>query len=385
MEASTLSHITPDRERERRYKALREQMATRGLEALVICGRGDEVTRGRLQYVSDVFQWAGWAFVVLPAEGEAVYLVDPLWGSERADAPGWVGRCEVTAEPGKVIAQVLSELGVSKRGIGLVAVDEACSPAHLEDLKRSAPNAKFSSATELFDGVRAIKSEWEVERTYETAAILHRVYGALSAEIRPGVQERDILAEAHRLVRQHGCLDGIATISRPPFPFFGGGSDRVLQPEDVIAIDLEWAGPSGYWVELRRCFSFGEPSDKAKRFWDLRRESFSACVDAMKPGATGADILGARDRVLRAYGEAPSDSLRYTVHGIGLDSLEMPWYPGHDHELKPGMMLSLHPQVSVADRADRALVSGISISDNILITDTGARRIADQQVEWVTL
>ena len=43
----------------------------------------------------------------------------------------------------------------------------------------------------------------------------------------------------------------------PPFAFFGPGSDAPMQADDVIVIDLEWAGPGGYWLELRRCFSFG--------------------------------------------------------------------------------------------------------------------------------
>lgn len=385
MMPATLSHITPDPERERRYAALRTAMATDELGALVICGRGDEIVRGRLQYVSDVFQWAGWGFVVLPADGDPVYLVDPLWGDERVAAAGWVPNYVVTGDPGAEIGRILSDFGLSNGRVGVVATDEACSPAHLADIHNGRPNAKWSDATALFDGVRAIKSEWEVERTRETAGILRKVFGALSAEIRPGVQERDVLAEAHRLVRQAGCLDGIATMSRPPFDYFGGGSDQPIQQDDVVVIDLEWAGPSGYWVELRRCFSFGDPTPEVQRFWDMRRESFTACAEAMKPGARSADVIAARDRVLRAYGEGPSESIKYTAHGIGLDAHEAPWFPGNDQELRPGMMLSLHPQVRVADPARRAAVGGISISDNILITDTGSTRIADQQVEWVVL
>lgn len=385
MMPATLSHITPNYERERRYAALRAAMAGEDLDALVICGRGDEIVRGRLQYVSDVFQWAGWGFVVLPAHGEPVYLVDPLWGSERVEAAGWVPRSIVTGEPGAEIGGIIADLRLSKGRVGIVAADEACSPSQLTDMKNAAPRAQWQDATALFDGVRAIKSDWEVERTYETAGILRKVFGALSAEIRPGVQERDILAEAHRLVREHGCLDGIATMSRPPFGYFGGGSDQPVQQDDIVVIDLEWAGPSGYWVELRRCFSFGDPSAAVQRFWDMRRESFTACAEAMKPGARSADVIAARDRVLRAYGEAPSDSRRYTAHGIGLDAHEAPWFPGKDQELRTGMMMNLHPQVSVADPADRARLGGISISDNILITDAGSTRIADQQVEWVVL
>ncbi|WP_157744447.1 M24 family metallopeptidase [Micromonospora viridifaciens] len=52
MTEARLSHITPEGERQRRYRALREAMADNGLDAMLVCGRGDEVLRGRIQYVS---------------------------------------------------------------------------------------------------------------------------------------------------------------------------------------------------------------------------------------------------------------------------------------------------------------------------------------------
>ena len=69
MTAGRVTHVTSSPERERRYAALREAMSGAGLDALVIYARGDEFVRGRVQYVSDIFTWAGWAIVVLPAEG----------------------------------------------------------------------------------------------------------------------------------------------------------------------------------------------------------------------------------------------------------------------------------------------------------------------------
>ena len=71
------------------------------------------------------------------------------------------------------------------------------------------------------------------------------MYGALAAELRPGVPERDALAEAPSAGRQFGCLDGIALMGRPPFKLFGAGSEVPLQRDDVIVIDLEWARPYG--------------------------------------------------------------------------------------------------------------------------------------------
>jgi Xaa-Pro dipeptidase len=382
---STLSHITSAGERQRRYDALREAMAPADLDALVICGRGDEFVRGRVQYVSDIFQWAGWGFAVLPAQGDPSYVGDPLWGLSRAEAAGWIGDLRLTQTPGEEVAAILASHGLGRGRIGLVGIADAGSSLHVQALVAAAGGAEFVDATDLFDDIRSIKSEEEIANLRRTSDILRTVFGALAAEIRPGVPEYDVLAEAHRLARQFGCVDGIALMGRPPFRYFGAGSNIAIQPDDVIVIDLEWGGPSGYWLELRRCFSFGEPSVRVKRFWELRCETFEACVAAIKPGADSDGILAARDAVYAKYGYPPASGLRYSAHGIGLDSLEPPWVPGKSRVLREGMVLSLHPDIAIEDPAELALLGGVSIADNVLVTPAGAERLTDPEIEWVVL
>lgn len=385
MRETTLTHITSEPERRRRYADLRSAMEAAGFGALVICSRGDEFVRGRVQYVSDIFQWAGRGFVVLPAVGDPTYVGDPLWGTSRAEAAGWIADLRLSADPGRTVAGVLADLSLAGERVGLVGVSDGGAWSHVEALIGALPSAAFDDATDIFDSVRAIKSAEEIENLRETSWILRRVFGALAAEIRPGVSERDVLAEAHRLCRQFGCLDGIALMGRPPFRYFGAGSNVPIQPDDVIVIDLEWGGPSGYWLELRRCFSFGEPTDEAKRFWEMRRETFDACVAAMRPGADATDILKARDEVHRAHGYPVVEGLRYCAHGIGVDSLEPPWVPGNERILASGMVLSLHPDVVVPDPDESARLGGISVADNVLVGDGAPERLTDPTIEWVVL
>jgi Xaa-Pro aminopeptidase len=385
MQETTLSHLSSPAERARRYADLRVAMARDGLEALVVCGRGDEFVRGRIQYVSDVFCWAGWAYVVLPASGEPIYVGDPLWGVSRAAAAGWISELRLTQTPGEEIAGILADLGLGAARVGLVGIADGGSFAHVRALEVALGEALLVDASDLFDDVRAVKSDEEIANLRGTSAILRTVYGALAAEIRPGVTERDALAEAHRLARQFGCLDGIALMGRPPFRIFGAGSEAVIQKDDVVVVDLEWAGPSGYWLELRRCYSFGEPSDRVRRFWEVRRECYEACVEAIRPGASSDDIVAARDAAYARHGLPPAHSLRYSAHGIGLDSLEPPWVPGKERVLRPGMVLSLHPDVIVEEERERALIGGISIADNVLVTPTGAERLTDPTIDWNSL
>jgi len=377
-------HGTSPSERARRHEALRAAMDDAGYDALLICGRGDEFMRGRIQYASDVFQWAGWGFLLVPRSGDPSLLADPLGGYSAGAGDPWVTDVRVTQSPAAEIAALLHDHGAAGGTIGVAGLADIAAAMHVRQLESALPRATLVDATDVFDDVRAIKCAEEVSAFEEISGILRAVFTALEAEIRPGVREFDVLAEAHRLCRQYGCVEGIALMGRPPAAGFGPGSAETLNRDDVIVIDLEWGGPSGYWLELRRCFSFGPPSDPVRRFWEHRVEAFEACLAAIRPGAESTDILHARDEVYARHGLTAGEDIRYSAHGIGLDSLEPPWVPGKDRKLQAGMMLSLHPNV-VLDDGDAAVYGGVSVGDNVLVTADGARRMTYDVEEWIVL
>jgi Xaa-Pro aminopeptidase len=359
-------------------------MDEHGYDVLLVAGRGDEFMRGRLQYVSDVFQWAGWGYVLVPRDGDAVLLSDPLGGYEAAPEP-WLAEARVSADPVSELATLVHDLGAAAGSIGVAGLADIVSAAHAAGLRTALPRATIDDATDVFDDVRAVKSEEEIANLEETSALLRSVFTALEAEIRPGAREVDVLAEAHRLCRQHGCLEGIALMGRQPAAGFRPGNPDPIEHADVIVVDLEWGGPSGYWLELRRCFSFGRPPDAVRRLWEAQVETFEACIEALRPGASSRDMLAARDRVHARHGlRAAQPDVRYSAHGIGIDSLEPPWVPGKDRELVPGMALSLHPN-AVLDDALRAVAGPVSIGDSVLVGEHGSRRLTYAREEWVVL
>ncbi len=360
-------------------------MTDKGLEALIVCSRGDEFVRGRVQYVSDIFQWAGRGFVVLPLTGDPVFVVDPLWGLGYAMQSGWLNDYRVAQNAGAEIGSIVTDLGAGSSSIGIVGLADITSVADHNDIKEALPGASFVDATDLFDDVRSVKSDEEIENIRETGRILRTVFQALEAEIRPGVREVDVLSEAHRLCRQLGCVEGIALMGRPPFRSFTPGTNGVIEKDDVIVIDLEWGGPSGYWVELRRVYSFKPPSEAQRRFWETRVESFLACVDAMKAGENSTSILDARDRVYDKHGQSAEGLVSYTAHGIGVDSLEPPWVPGKDRVMEENMVINLHPSIKFEDPEEGLALGGISIADNVLVTKAGGERTTDKEDNWIVL
>lgn len=384
MSNSTVTHVSSPEERERRYAGLRALMEQQGLSSLIVCGRGDEFVRGRIQYVSDIFQWAGRGFIVLPLDADPVFLVDPLWGTGYASQSGWISDLRMPSWAGTEIGKIIADLGATREAHGIVGMDILSVNDH-EMIKAALPDARLVDATDLFDDFRSIKSQEELDSLYETSAILRRVFEALNAEIRPGVQHRTVMAHAHRLARQYGCMDGIAIMGAAPFRSFFPESDRVIEKGDIMVIDLEWGGPSNYWAEVRRCYSFGPPPDEVKHFWDIRVETFAACAGAMKAGNLSTEIQAARDRVYAKHGLTGEGLLAYTAHGIGVDSLEPPWVPGKDRILRENMVINLHPTHRFVDPAKALAMGSISIADNVLVGKNGGTRMTDQVDAWVVL
>ena len=370
-----------DAERTRRRDGLQALADAHGFDGLVVCGRGDEFVRGRIQYAADVYQWAGWGYLAVPAKDEGVFLADPLAGFTHVEPERpWATDVVVTQEPGRELASVLGTSGT----VGVVGLEDLAAPAHIAQFRAAAPGLELVDATDAFDDLRAVKSSEELANLEETSHILRTVFTALEAELRPGTLIRDVLAEAHRLCRQQGCVDGIAMFSRPPMTAFTHGIDEPIERDDVFVIDLEWGGPSGYWLELRRCYSFGDPPAAVRRLWEARLETFDACLTVMRPGASTEEILVARDRVHAKHGLTAEGSVLYSAHGIGVDSLEPPWVPGKHRELREGMVLSLHPDARL-DEEQRALAGLVSVGDNVLVTTEGGRRLTYEQEDWVVL
>jgi Xaa-Pro aminopeptidase len=360
-------------------------MARDGIDALVVAARGDEFMRGRLQYVSDVHMWAGRAFVVLPADAPPIFFGEPLWGIGRATLPGWVTDARLSAQPGDSIGHALRDLGLNHTRIGIVGLEDVIAVRDLRQIATALPDAELVDGTALFDAVRAIKSEEEISHLRETSAILKRAYQAIEAHLAPGQTDRQVVAEAHRLCRLFGCLDGIAILGRRPFRSFAPPTGAVFHEDDIIGMDLEWGGPAHYWLELRRVYSFRPPPDDARRFWEMRVEAQHRCAAAMKPGVSSDEILTAMNAVYRKYGYDAEGQISYAAHGIGTDSLEPPWVPGKEVILQAGMVLSLHPHIRFADPAAAAALGGIGLADNVLVTASGGERLTDQTDQWIVV
>jgi Xaa-Pro aminopeptidase len=324
--------------------------------------------------------WAGRGFVLLPLKHEPILFQSRsiAW----AEAAGWIKDNRANLNQALGIAQALSDMGLSRGQLGLVGKDDVITVKDWEQLQTALPEAHWHDATPLFDQVRVIKSQEEIGYLRETSDIVKRAYRAMEAMLRPGVAERQAVAEAHKVARALGCLDGIAHPGR------SGGlkmirvpNESVIQPDDIITFDLEFAGPQGYWLELSRHYSFGPPPQTARRIFDIQAEVYERCVALLKPGLPSHDLLVFIDNEYQKHGYQAAQPIGFHAHGIGLDAFEPPLVPGQDVVLEENMVISLHPLIAPHDPT----LPPISIEDNILVTPQGGERLTDRVSQWIEL
>ncbi|MFG1702133.1 M24 family metallopeptidase [Nonomuraea sp. M3C6] len=145
------------------------------------------------------------------------------------------------------------------------------------------------------------------------------------------------------------------------------GGDR-LKAGETFMLSLGCA-VGGRFVESERTFVIGEPTTRQARYYETVREAQEIGTEALVAGVSCEE---ANRRCLAVIEEAGlAEHIRHRQgHGIGLGFHEPPWLSDGDcTELAPGMILSSEPGVYVPGHA------GYRISDTVLVTESGPRRL----------
>ena len=137
--------------------------------------------------------------------------------------------------------------------------------------------------------------------------------------------------------------------------------------------------PSGYNSDSTRTYTVGTPSpDAAERIAVLVRAQ-QAAVDAVRPGATAAQVDAAARQVLTDAGLGEA-FLHRTGHGIGVSVHEEPYIaPGNDLVLREGMAFSIEPGIYFAG------TWGARIEDIVVVTDTGCESVNTRPHELIVV
>jgi Xaa-Pro aminopeptidase len=233
------------------------------------------------------------------------------------------------------------------------------------------PGASQALASAALRDMRMRKTPAEVAALREAGAAIDRVHARVPGWLKAGRTERQVgvlIAEAI-LAEGHSQVDFVIVGSGPNAASpHHEVSDRVLEPGDVVVVDIGGAMPSGYRSDCTRTYAIGEPPAEFTAYYQVLKDAQEAACAAVRPGvAAGLIDAAAREPITRAgYGEA---FIHRTGHGIGLESHEDPYIvAGNTEPIAPGMAFSIEPGIYPGPH-------GARIEDIVVCTEDGCERL----------
>ncbi len=370
-----------DRLRRERLARVREQMNAHNLGALVLFAGAN------IRYVTGSYQ-GNWKYniniryVVLPQGAEPVLFetagsdlrcaeIDLPWMDGRikpAITWQWAeGAVPLMADRmAKSIADVLREHGLDKEQVGIDNIDIPSMQA------LQANQLNIVNGWPAMSAARVVKTRDEIELLKQAASIGDAAMWKIKYEwLKPGVREREIEAKVHEFMLERGCeiiYDIIVASGGNTSPYRRWATEKIIRQGDLVIVDINAVGPSGYFIDFVRCFKCAAKMNQKEI--DLYREvydSMYAGIEKLRPGNTTADVAS-------AFPEYDDDkyqtvTLQQFAHSIGITLYEGMWmsrayslkYPA---EIKENMYFAIetfagHPGLQQTCRLEEnVLVSG---------------------------
>lgn len=206
--------------------------------------------------------------------------------------------------------------------------------------------------------MRRLKSDADIQRIRESAAILKETLGLLRRSVRPGVSTADLDDVATRSITSHGARPAFLGYMDYPAAICASINDEVihglpgkrrLRDGDIIGLDLG-VEIDGYFADAALTVPVGDVSDELRQLLDVTEECLRRGIRQAVAGNRVRDISNAIFEHASAAGYGVVR--QYCGHGVGFavhEDPQVPNYPGggENPRLKPGMVLAVEPMLNI--------------------------------------
>ena len=372
-----------ERMRQQRLARTREQIEAFDLGALVLFAGAN------IRYVCGSYQ-GNWKYniniryLVIPRNGEPVFFetagsdmhcarIDLPWLEDRI-RPAITWQWAEGAVPFMAqrmvesVIEVLKENGVEKEKIG---IDNLDMPS-LQAFKDAGIN--IANGWPAMSAARVVKTVDEIELLKQASSIGDAAMWKIKHEwLKPGVTERQIEAKVHEFMLTAGCeiiYDIIVASGGNTSPYRRWATDKLIRQGDLVIVDINAVGPSGYFIDFVRCFKCdGKLTQQQIGLYREVYDSMYAAIEQLKPGNTTADVA-------KCFPEYDDDkygtvTLQQFAHSIGLTLYEGMWisrayslkYPA---EIKENMYFAVETFAG-----HTGLEQTCRLEENVLVTAEG--------------
>jgi Xaa-Pro aminopeptidase len=323
--------------------------------------------------------------LVLPADGDPALVVPALERQRLDDTPVLTLGLEIVEwpdgdDPYALVADLLRR---SRSSPVRVAVGDAMPAAHVLPLQAALPACVQELASTVLRQLRMRKDSAEIAALTAAGQAIDQVHAQMGEWLRVGRTEAQVGADVAAAIVAAGH-------TAAAFVIVGSGphsaiphhhvSDRVVQPGDVVVVDIGGPTPEGYFSDCTRTYSLGEPTgEDVPASYAVLQAAQDAAVAAVAPGMTAEGVdAAARTPITDAgFGDR---FIHRTGHGIGLEVHEEPYIVvGNDLVLEAGMAFSIEPGIYLPGRW------GARIEDIVVVGEGGATRLNHRPRELAVL
>jgi Xaa-Pro aminopeptidase len=372
-----------------RQERVRAAAEAAGYDAVLAIGRSFYDRPGDLAWLanhlppfptavfSDELRGLGHAFVLLPVNGPTTLVTDPRrWRSDLIVADDARAASDLAA----AMIDVIRGQGLDRARIAVSGDDILPAPFDRQ-LRAELPGADIVPDSALIARLRAIKSPAEQALMRRAAACADSAIRAAAEAIqRGGATERDVCADAISAAMRDGA-DFVRYFRVHSGPYSAMGSrwpqamDRRIEPGEIVVVDAIGAF-QGYQFDVNRTIGSGEVIGRERDLCETVLEATAAAVRAALPGNPVKDIARAARDVVNAgpFIEGLGDMMG---HGIGLETVELPYISERDETLlEPGMCFCIEPGLFYPGWIGAAIEQEVIIQPSggpEIITDTPMR------------
>ncbi|NJM07757.1 aminopeptidase P family protein [Candidatus Gracilibacteria bacterium] len=352
-----------------RLGRVRAAMAAQGMQVLVL------MPDANLQYLSGLTFHRGkrLTLLLIPVDERTPTFVIPALEEHRAAATSRLAANyfpwhDADGPTQALQAAVAAAIGDGPQQIGVEFT--ALRVMELRALEAALLAVTTVDAMPLLSDVRMVKDADELAAMERAVAIIETALGEGIAQIRAGMSERQLARIiADGILAAGGAGEAFETmIASGPngaSPHHNN-SDRGFVAGDLITIDCG-AIYNGYLSDITRTVALGEPTEEARRIYELVRAANAAGIAAVKPFVSGETIDRAARNVIEAGGYG-AYFVHRTGHGLGIEAHELPnIVMGSTQPLAIGTTFTVEPGIYVPS------IGGVRIEDNVVITEDGVR------------
>jgi Xaa-Pro aminopeptidase len=356
----------------RRYTALREAMDKDHLDAILISGaRGSSDVHYLSNYLAQSPCW-----LLFPRAGEAVVFIHFFNHQPCARAQSiiedvrWYGPA-----PLPTITDELRKRGLAKTRIGLVSM-RSIAYGHVTELHRQFPEAEFVEFGPQFSRIRRVRSEEELVYLRKSGYLTDLACEALENNLRPGLNEQEVLAIVYDAYIKQGGDPGIHFIATTNmdnpdrFVPWQRQTSRVIENGSVVITELTvsyW----GYSTQIHRPFAIGkEPAPIYRKLFEAAYACYENIRKVCKPGVTSEEIVAASS-IIEESGFTSYDSV---FHGEAGKSPEL-GTKSAAHPLEPWTLQQNMVHVIQPNPISRDFKAGLQLGAAVVVRPNGGESL----------